>query len=64
MHTLLSHNQLEPEQFRADSLAFLEGYRGYSCPLMHDFAKRSRRGYKGQGAAGESDHAHSLIKVG
>jgi hypothetical protein len=64
MHTLLSNNHLEPEQFRNDSLAFLRGFRGHSSPLMREFANKAGRGLKGADAAGPSDHAHSLVKVG
>ncbi len=63
MHTLLSKNHLEAEQFRNDSLAFLSGYRGHSGPLMQEFASKSGRGLKGADAAGNTDHAHSLVKV-
>ncbi|KAK9914875.1 hypothetical protein WJX75_001697 [Coccomyxa subellipsoidea] len=63
MHTLLSNNHLEPEQFRNDSLAFLRGFRGHSSPLMREFASKAGRGLKGADAAGPSDHAHSLVKV-
>ncbi len=63
MHTLLSHNHLEPGQFANDSLAFLRGFRGHSNALMREFASNSQRGLKGPDAAGTTDKAHSLIKV-
>ncbi|CAL8468673.1 g8213 [Coccomyxa elongata] len=63
MHTLLSHNHLDPGQFANDSLAFMRGFRGHSNALMREFASNSERGLKGPDAAGTSDHANSLIKV-
>lgn len=63
MHTLLSHNHLDPGQFANDSLAFLRGFRGHSNALMQEFATNSERGLKGSDAAGTTDQAHSLIKV-
>lgn len=64
MHTLLSHNHLDPGQFANDSLAFMRGFRGHSNALMREFASNSERGLKGPDAAGTSDHANSLMKVG
>jgi hypothetical protein len=63
MHTLLSHNQLEADQYRNDSLAFISGYRGHSNAVMRDFANKLKHGFKGSTAASESERAHSVVKV-
>lgn len=63
MHTLLGKNTIEAETFSADTVAFLDGYKGHISPVMQDFLASSKQGLSGDDAASSRGNANSLVKV-
>ena len=63
LHTLLGKNTIEAETFSADTVAFLDGYKGHVSPVMQEFLANTKKGFKGDAAASNSGHANSLVKV-
>ncbi len=63
MHTLLGKNTIEAETLSADTVAFLDGYKGHISPVMQDLLANSKEGLSGGDAASSRGNANSLVKV-